>query len=105
METAYEKALKLNSENFKLLIGIKKETFQLMLDCLNNAYQEQHQKGGCPRCLSLADQFIVSLRYYHTKRLLVFDFGIGMATVNESSIQRLLKIKARIILVKRKDIP
>ncbi|MGT2835104.1 IS5/IS1182 family transposase, partial [Streptococcus hyointestinalis] len=27
METTYEKALKLNSENFKLLIGVKKATF------------------------------------------------------------------------------
>lgn len=44
METTYEKALKLNSENFKLLIGFKKATFQLMLDCLTDAYQEQHRK-------------------------------------------------------------
>ncbi|HGL8784929.1 TPA: IS5/IS1182 family transposase, partial [Streptococcus suis] len=37
METTYEKALKLNSENFKLLIGVKKATFQLMLDRLTDA--------------------------------------------------------------------
>ena len=42
METTYEKALKLNSENLKLLIGVKKATSQLMLDCLTDAYQEQH---------------------------------------------------------------
>ncbi|MBW5023541.1 IS5/IS1182 family transposase, partial [Streptococcus pneumoniae] len=29
METVYDKAQKLNSKNFKLLIGVKKETFQL----------------------------------------------------------------------------
>ncbi|MBF0819903.1 IS5/IS1182 family transposase, partial [Streptococcus acidominimus] len=34
METMYEKAQKLSSENFKLLIGVQKETFQEMLTCL-----------------------------------------------------------------------
>ena len=87
METTYEKALKLNSENFKLLIGVKKATFQLMLDCLTDAYQAQHRKGGRPRRLSMEDQLIMTLRYlryYPTQRLLAFDFGVGVATVNET---------------------
>ena len=112
-----------------------------MLDCLTDAYQEQHRKGGRPRRLSMEDQLIMTLpylRYYPTQRLLAFDFGVGVATVNEtitwvedtlrssglfdldhleapsatvaidvteSPIQRPKKTKARIILVKRKDIP
>lgn len=87
METTYEKALKLNSENFKLLIGVKKATFQLMLDCLTDAYQEQHWKGGRPRRLSMEDQLIMTLRYlryYPTQRLLALDYGVGVATVNET---------------------
>ncbi|CYW11926.1 transposase [Streptococcus suis] len=85
METTYEKVLKLNSENFKLLIGVKKATFQLMLDRLTDAYQEQHRKGGCPRRLSMEEQLIMTLRYlryYPTQCLLAFDFGVGVATVN-----------------------
>ncbi|CYU22461.1 transposase [Streptococcus suis] len=85
METTYEKVLKLNSENFKLLIGVKKATFQLMLDRLTDAYQEQHRKGGHPRRLSMEEQLIMTLRYlryYPTQRLLAFDFGVGVATVN-----------------------
>ncbi len=42
METVYDKAQKLNSKNFKLLIGVKKETFQLMLEHLNSAYHPNH---------------------------------------------------------------
>ncbi len=112
-----------------------------MLDCLTDAYQEQHRKGGRPRRLSMEDQLIMTLRYlryYPTQRLLAFDFGVGVATVNEtitwvedslrssglfdldhleapsatvaidvteSPIQRPKKTKARIILVKRRDIP
>ena len=74
------------------------------------------------------------LRYYPTHRLLAFDFGVGVTTVNETitwvedtlrfdlnnleapsatiaiditenPIQRPQKTKSRIILVKRKDIP
>ena len=85
MTTVYEKALKLNSENFKLLIGVKKSTFQLMLEHLNAAYRAQHQKGGRTRRLSMEDQLIMTLRYlryYPTQRLLAFDFGVGVATVN-----------------------
>lgn len=58
-----------------------------MLDCLNSAYQEQHRKGGRPRRLSMEDQLIMTLRYlryYPTQRLLAFDFGVGVATVNET---------------------
>ncbi|MDV8202231.1 hypothetical protein L2916_05765, partial [Streptococcus pneumoniae] len=72
METVYDKAQKLNSKNFKLLIGVKKETFQLMLEHLNSAYQIQHRKGGRPRSLPMEDQLIMTLRYlryYPTQRL------------------------------------
>ncbi|VPI29338.1 transposase [Streptococcus pneumoniae] len=85
METVYDKAQKLNSKNFKLLIGVKKETFQLMLEHLNSAYQIQHRKGGRPRSLPMEDQLIMTLRYlryYPTQRLLAFDFGVGVATAN-----------------------
>lgn len=85
METVYDKAQKLNSKNFKLLIGVKKETFQLMLEHLNSAYQIQHRKGERPRSLPMEDQLIMTLRYlryYPTQRLLAFDFGVGVATVN-----------------------
>lgn len=56
-----------------------------MLDCLTDAYQEQHRKGGRPRRLSIEEQLIMTLRYlryYPTQRLLAFDFGVGVATVN-----------------------
>ena len=85
METVYEKAQKLSSENFKLLIGVKKETFSLMLEHLQVAYKKQHRQGGRPRKLSLEDQLMMTLRYlryYPTQRLLAFDFGVGVGTVN-----------------------
>ncbi len=85
METVYDKAQKLNSKNFKLFIGIKKETFQLMLEHLNSAYQIQHRKGTHPHSMPMEHQHIMTLRnlrYYPTQRLLTFDLGVDVATVN-----------------------
>jgi len=85
MTSVYEKAQKLNPKIFKLLIGVKRTTFQLMLEHLNSAYQSQHQKGSRPRALSIEEQLILTLRYlryYPTQRLLAFDFGVSVATVN-----------------------
>lgn len=53
-----------------------------MFDHLNATYQMQNQKGGRPRRLSMEDQLILTLRYYPTQRLLAFDFGVSVATVN-----------------------
>lgn len=85
METMYEKAQKLSSENFKLVIGVRKETFQEMLTCLNVAYKSQHRQGGRARKLSMEEQLMMTLRhlrYYPTQRLLAFDFSVGVATAN-----------------------
>lgn len=56
-----------------------------MLECLNSAYSKEHRRGGRPRHLSMEDQLIMTLRYlryYPTQRLLAFDFGVGVGTVN-----------------------
>lgn len=56
-----------------------------MLECLNSAYSKEHRRGGRPRHLSMEDQLIMTLRYlryYSTQRLLAFDFGVGVGTVN-----------------------
>ncbi|VQD77447.1 transposase [Streptococcus pneumoniae] len=86
METVYDKAQKLNSKNFKLLIGVKKETFQLMLEHLNSAYQIQHRKGGRPRSLPMEDQLIMTLRYlryYPTQRISIVTIYENFAIVME----------------------
>lgn len=69
------------------MIGVKKVTFEAMISCRDTAYKTKHRKGGCPEKLSLEEQLIMTLRYlchYPTQRLLAFDFGVGVATVNET---------------------
>ena len=82
----YEKAVKLNKEDFKQIIGVKKETFAEMVDVLRIAYDEKHKRRGRHSKLSIEDQLLLSLKYwrqYVTQKELAFEFEIGEATVHD----------------------
>jgi len=83
--TRYEKAMKLKNEDFKQLIGVKKETYEKMLIILKNEYKNKHRKGGRKPKLSIEDQLFLSLKYmrqYVTQKELSFEFEVGEATTN-----------------------
>ena len=82
----YEKAAKLNDENFKEIIGVKKVTFNAMVKILKDAYAARPKKwrGGRKKKLSIEEQLILTLKYYRyyiTQKALAFEFGVGEATV------------------------
>lgn len=52
-ENYLQKIMQLTSENFKLFISVKKDTFPTKISCLNKAYKAKHYKGGRPKTLSL----------------------------------------------------
>ena len=39
----YEKTKRLNNEDFKQVIGVKRETFLMMTEILRKAYTEKHK--------------------------------------------------------------
>jgi hypothetical protein len=59
----YEKASKLCSADFKQLFGVKKETFDTMVDLLKVAYAVKHKRRGRHVKLSLEDQLFLTLKY------------------------------------------
>lgn len=82
----YEKAVKLNDEDFKEIIGVKKSTFESMVKILKEAYIARPKKyrGGRKKKLSIEEQLILTLKYYRyyvTQKALAFEFGVGEATV------------------------
>ena len=82
----YEKAAKLNDENFKEIIGVKKVTFDAMVKILKEAYAARPKKwrGGRKKKLSIEEQLMLTLKYYRyyiTQKALAFEFGVGEATV------------------------
>lgn len=82
----YEKANKLKETDFKQIIGIKKETYEVMLEELRVAYAEKHKRRGRHAKLSLEDQLFLSLKYwrqYVTQKELAFEFEVGEATAHD----------------------
>ena len=56
MKNKYEKSKKLSEKNFKRLIGVKRRTFEAMVDELRVAYAEKHKQGGRPPKLTIENQ-------------------------------------------------
>ena len=82
----YKKTDKLSDKDFKQIIGVKKETFNIMVEILKSAYIQKHKKGGRNRKLTIEDQLLMTLKYlrqYVTQKELAFEFEVSEATVND----------------------
>jgi hypothetical protein len=87
--TRYEKAMGLNPEDFKQVIGVRRETFEATLELLAEAYAKKHKKGGRPAKLPLSDQLFMALKYwrqYVTQKELAFEFEVGEATAHDTIV-------------------
>jgi len=84
--TRYEKASRLSDENFKQIIGVKRETYELMLEELHKAYAAKHKRRGRHPKLSREDQLFLALKYwrqYVTQKELAYEFDVGEATTHD----------------------
>ncbi len=80
---------KLKDEDYQELFGVKKPTFDKMLEILEAAYQEQSRKGGRPlRSLSVLDKLVIMLQYYREYRTIqhiAFDYGVLKTAIWKST--------------------
>jgi len=84
--TRYEKASKLSEKDFKQIIGVTKETFDVMVSVLQAAYIEKHKRRGRHSKLPIEDQLFMGLKYwrqYVTQKELAFEFEVGEATAHD----------------------
>jgi len=84
--TRYEKATRLNEIDFKQIIGVKKGTYEAMLEELRETYAKKHKRRGRHSKLPLEDQLFMSLKYwrqYITQKELAFEFEVGEATAHD----------------------
>jgi hypothetical protein len=87
MEEERDKTAGLNDVVFKRLLGVKRRTFDKMLEILEAAYTEKHQQGGKPPKLSVKDKLMITLQYlreYRTMEHIGFDYGVCKSTVSDS---------------------
>ena len=76
----YHKARMLKAEKFRRLTGVKKGTFEKMLEVLNAAGEKAHERGGRPAALPMADRLLLTLEYlreYRTYFHIAGSYGIS----------------------------
>jgi len=61
----------LSNAQFKRLFGVKRQTFNAMLEILQAAFEELHKRGGKPPTkLYVEDRLLVTLQYWREYRTL-----------------------------------
>ena len=89
MESKYEKSKKLSEKKFKRLIGVKRKTFEAMVEELRKSYDEKHKQGGRPPKLNIENQLMLALEYlrqYITFAELGFNYGVAESTAHDITV-------------------
>lgn len=82
-----ERIAKLKEDKYQEIFGVKKPTFDKMLEILENQYKKEHLKGGRPPKLSVLDKLVIMLSYYkeyRTMKNMAFDYNVSKSTMCES---------------------
>ncbi len=85
----YEMLKGYSNTKFRRITGVKRETFQKMVDILQRAYAEKHRRRGRTPKLSIEDLLLATLEYlreYRTYAHIAASYGIA-----ESNIYRGIK--------------
>ncbi len=85
----YETLQEYKEEQFRRITGVKRKTFQKMVEILKQAYVEKHRRRGRKPKLSIEDQLLATLEYlreYRTYAHIAARFGIA-----ESNIYRTIQ--------------
>lgn len=78
---------RLKENEYQELFGVKKATFEKMLEILNKQYEREHEKCGKPAKLKVLDKLIITLCYYReyrTMQHIAFDYEVTKGTICNS---------------------
>ena len=85
----YKQIKSLNKATFRRLVGVKKETFAIMMEVLEQADSERRRRGGRKPKLTLEDQLLLCLEYLREYRtFLHIGVSYGVSESQASRIQR-----------------
>lgn len=80
---------KLSNNKFKRIVGVKKQTFELMIRILAVAHAVKHEFGGSPDKASLEDKLLIALSYWREYRTYA-HIGISYG-YSESQVCRIVR--------------
>ena len=100
---------KLNDEQFRRATGVKRETFNLMIELLKKEERKKWITGGKPNKLSIEDRLFMTLEYlreYRTFFHISNSYGISESTCHENitKIENILIKSKTFSLPKRKEL-
>lgn len=76
----YDKIKSLSDEQFRRITGLKRNTFEKMIEILSEAYKTKKAKGGRPSKLSIEDMLLMAMEYireYRTYLHIASSYGIA----------------------------
>lgn len=79
----YSEVGRLDEEGFRRLTGIKRGTFNKMIEILKMKEEEKKRRGGKPNELGMEDRLLMTLEYwreYRTYFHIAQEFGISEST-------------------------
>ena len=85
----YEKINEYDENKFRRITGVKRATFEKMVEILKKSYAEKHKRRGRKPKLSIESQLLAALEYwreYRTYAHIAASYGIA-----ESNIYRSIK--------------
>jgi hypothetical protein len=82
----YEKVKLLKDEQFRRLTGVKKGTFEVMLEVLEKAESERRSRGGPKPKLLVADMLLLALEYLREYRT-YFHVGTNYGVSESQAIR------------------
>lgn len=105
----YYKVNKLSNEDFKRVVGVKKETFKEMVKVVTKHYRQTKSKGGTNRSLSANDETLMMLEYYREYRTfkhLGVDYGVSESTAHYivTKIEKILIVQPQFHLDRLKHV-
>jgi hypothetical protein len=85
----YEKIKSYKEEKFRRITGVKRTTFEKMIEILKTAYDAKHRKRGRHTKLTIEDMLLATLEYLREYR--TYAHIAASCDIDESNIYRLVK--------------
>lgn len=105
----YTKIKNLSKENFRRETGVKKNTFNLMIEIIKKYEEKKKKLGGRPNKLPVEERLLMTLEYlreYRTFFHIANSYGISESSCHENvkKIENILIKSKEFSLPKKKEI-
>ena len=83
----YEKIKTLSNDQFRRVTGVKRNTFEKMIEILTEAHRIKKAKGGRPNSLSIENMLLMALEYmreYRTYLHIGTSYGLAESNAYET---------------------